>query len=185
MNVSREEAAKALGDIEAAERRSRALRFYAGAAPYLILWGVVWVVADLVLQMNPRLGWVWPVAGQAGGWMCALLGLWEWRRRRRQMAGPLPWRGLAGILVLVAFIAAMMILIGRDAKAIHVFWGVFFGTLYMLTGLRIGLRGVLIGAGLFAVSLGAYLFGGDYFHLVMGLAGGAGMILGGLWLWKA
>lgn len=186
MNVSREEAAQALGDIEAAGRRSMALRFYAGAAPYLVLWGLIWLGVDLTLQVNPGSAvWLWPVAGQAGGWMCGILGLWEWRRRRRQVTGPLPWKGLAGVLVLVAFIAAMMFLIGPDAKAIHVFWGVFFGALYMLAGIRIGARGVLIGAGLFGISLGAYLFGGDYFYLVMGLAGGAGMILGGLWLWKA
>jgi hypothetical protein len=47
MELSREEASKALGEIDAAGRRSRALRFYSGAAPYFVLWGIIWLVVDL------------------------------------------------------------------------------------------------------------------------------------------
>src|SRR5262245_41730570 len=44
MPLSPQDASAALDDIARVEARSATLRSYQGAAPYLILWGVLWAV---------------------------------------------------------------------------------------------------------------------------------------------
>ena len=60
MSVSKDEASSALHDIEATERRSRTLFGYGLASPYLLLWGVLWMIAGAVGAVSPAnsgIGW--------------------------------------------------------------------------------------------------------------------------------
>ncbi len=185
MNLSREEASQALGEIDVAGRRSRALRFYAGAAPYFILWGVIWLAADLAMQVWPEMTWIWPVASTGGGFASLVLGILQGRGTRKQTFNPVVLRALLTYLTIAAFIAAVFILMSPvNGRQVHAFYGVLSGVVYMLVGIWVGLRGFLIGLGLFLLSVGGFLFVREYFALFMGIVGGGGMILCGLWLRK-
>ena len=48
MTVTRNDAATALHDVDSARRHSLTLFKYGLAGPYLLLWGVLWIVADAV-----------------------------------------------------------------------------------------------------------------------------------------
>lgn len=53
---------------------------------------------------------------------------------------------------------------------------------YMLHGLWSGLRWTVLGAAVTAISLVAYFFLAPWFHLVMAIAAGGALLLGGTWL---
>ena len=48
MSMNKDEASSALHDIEATGRRSRTLFSYSLASPYLLMWGVLWLIASVV-----------------------------------------------------------------------------------------------------------------------------------------
>ncbi|HYP78736.1 MAG TPA: hypothetical protein VEQ17_00490, partial [Steroidobacteraceae bacterium] len=54
MNISREEASAALDSIHEADRKVAQQRSYAYAAPFLILWGVVWALCNGISDVAPR-----------------------------------------------------------------------------------------------------------------------------------
>ena len=54
--------------------------------------------------------------------------------------------------------------------------------IYAAMGLWRGLRFVLVGAFLAAITLGAYFFVKDFFFIWMALAGGGSLLLTGLWM---
>src|SRR5215471_17441452 len=56
MSLSPNEAASALRDMAAVENRSRRAYGYRQASPYLIMWGVLWVVIYGLTQLWPRRG---------------------------------------------------------------------------------------------------------------------------------
>ncbi len=74
MDLSRQDASAALDEIEAAERRARQNIGYRDASPFLILWGVVWLLANAATDLLPGYGrHAWPV-GSLVGWCSA----WCW-----------------------------------------------------------------------------------------------------------
>ena len=68
MGLSPQDALAALNDVEAADTRARASQANRAGAPYLILWGVVWVIGyGLSGVLPPRdIGWMWMGVSLAG-----------------------------------------------------------------------------------------------------------------------
>ena len=63
MTLTRDEAARALAEMETAQRRTSVLARYSAGGPILMLWGAEWFVCNLVSQFGgPAANWVWPVA---------------------------------------------------------------------------------------------------------------------------
>ena len=61
MTVTRNDAATALHDVDSARRHSLTLFKYGLAGPYLLLWGVLWIVAGAVGALSPDnagIGWL-------------------------------------------------------------------------------------------------------------------------------
>ena len=187
MNISPQDASKALGEIEQARGRSRAFHFYSGVGPYFILWGLIWVVADLATEFLPSPAWIWPAAATAGGILSGVLPMFLGPRYRPPLDRPRrPGRGILTYLVFFAFCAGIFTLMWpASPRAIHAFWGVLFGSVYMLAGIWWGARGFVIGLLLFALSLIGFLYIREHFFLFMGVVGGGAMILGGLWINRA
>jgi hypothetical protein len=184
MNVSRQEAAEALDTVKQAKDRGKAFRFYAGAGPYFILWGAIWIVTDIALEIWPGADWIWPVAATGGG---ILSGVLPWFLPRlylvEQRPRTIPWRGILTYVVFFAFCGAMFTLMSPPTpQQVHAFWGVFFGSIYMIAGIWVGVRGFLIGFALFALSIAGFLFVKEHFYLYMGLTGGVAMVIGGIWI---
>ena len=67
MTMDRDEAEKALAEIRDARGRADRARSYADASPFFILWGLIWLVANVVTGLAPELsGPAW-LAGLAIG----------------------------------------------------------------------------------------------------------------------
>ena len=54
MNVTRDEAAKALDDIGKAANKVVELKGYHHGAPHFIVWGFVWIFANTITQFWPQ-----------------------------------------------------------------------------------------------------------------------------------
>ena len=192
MNVTKEEAARALNEIDGAGRRIRQVRNYGYAAPFLILWGLIWFVANSVSDLDPELG------GRA--WLIGnLLGLpatlWLTVRQSRGAepkvqaafkADPALGRriGLSWIAIICFFAALTSVVGPLDGRQVNAFISLFWACAYMAAGAWLGWRLFIIGA----VTAVAILFGyhmiEEHYSLWMGVVGGGSLVAGGLWLRK-
>ena len=67
MTVSKDDALSALHEIESAERRSQTLFGYGLTSPYMVLWGVLWIVAGAGAAVSvANAGIVWGVVDIVG-----------------------------------------------------------------------------------------------------------------------
>jgi hypothetical protein len=56
VELSPQEAASALRDIESVQKRSETLRGYTRSSPHLVLWGILWVVGYGLTDLFPQYG---------------------------------------------------------------------------------------------------------------------------------
>ena len=90
MNIDKSEAALALAAIDAAGARSTQLQRYRRFAPYLILWGVIWLLANSVSDLSPvQSGTVWLALTLLGATVSYWLG---WRQHAAVAEGSSPGR---------------------------------------------------------------------------------------------
>lgn len=194
-SIDRSEAAAALAAAGAAEQQSSALYGYRFNAPLLILWGLVWMAADLSLWVWPNalvFNWSWPVASTVGMIASAL---YQWRYTRRHaptaVAGPRSraffWRLMITWALTGAFIAGVFTIFAPlEWRDVHAFWALVIALVYSCHGVWNGWRMAAIGLALGVLTIAAFFlpYGAPYL-LAMGAGGGGLLILGGLWLMKA
>jgi hypothetical protein len=188
MNINQDEAARALATIDAADARSSQLQRYRRFAPYLILWGAIWLLANCVSDLVPaQAGTVWLVLSLLGTAASFWLGARQHghaaeravpRTRQEQS-----WRWLLCFLVIVAFqISVLAVLPPLDGRQQDTFISMFWTFLYMGLGAWLGWRLFTIGlAATLLILLGFYEVHSHYF-LYMGCVSGGALIAGGLWL---
>ena len=187
MTLDKTQAAQALADIDHSQRYSSSLYSYGRAAPYVILAGLMWLVADLLLEFSPfNKTWIWPVVSILGTVGFVLLAI---RQTRPANAAAAPakkglfWRIVGVWLATFAFMAATFSIFGlADGRQEHSFIGVFFGCTYMAVGAFMGWRMVVVGVALTALSLFGFFEVHQYYLAYMGLVGGGALIVSGLWL---
>jgi hypothetical protein len=188
MTINQDEAARALATIDAADARSSQLQRYRRFAPYLILWGAIWLLANCVSDLAPaRSGTVWLVLSLLGTAASFWLGARQHPApaERATMRTPLQqsWRWLLCFLVIVAFqISVLAVLPPLDGRQQDTFVSMFWTFLYMGLGAWLGWRLFTIGlAATLLILLGYYEVHSHYF-LYMGCVSGGALIAGGLWL---
>jgi hypothetical protein len=188
MNISKDDAAVALAAIDAAGARSAQLQQYRRFAPYLILWGAVWLLANSVSDLAPA---------QSGiAWLSLTLigtGASFWIGSRQHPAisdGSVPrthldqgWRWMLCFVVIIAFqLTAISVLPAADGRQQETFFSVFWTFLYMAVGAWTGWRLFAIGlAATLLILVGYYAVHSHYF-LYMGCVSGGALMAGGLWL---
>jgi hypothetical protein len=181
VNISKDDATRALAEITAAGASSARWQHYRRFAPYLIMWGSIWVVANSVTDLHPAAGgltWlVLSVLGSIGSfWLGASSSRTEARGRGH-------WRwGLCFALILGFFVANFAILPQLSARQQSAYISLFWAFLYAVTGAWLGLRLLLIGLATVALILVGYFLVDAHFFLYMGVVTGSSLILGGLWL---
>jgi hypothetical protein len=188
MNMDQNEAALALATIDAARARSSQLQRYRRFAPYLILWGAIWLLANTVSDLAPaRSGTVWLVLSLFGAGASFWLGARQQaavadRGSTRTRQGQ-SWRWMLCFLVIVAFqITVLAVLPALDPRQQDTFISMFWTFLYMGLGAWLGWRLFTIGlAATLLILLGYYGVHSHYF-LYMGCVSGGALIAGGLWL---
>lgn len=193
MNLSREEAAAALGEIETAKVRATRLRGYRYGAPYAMLWGGLWIVANLTTHYSWKLGnqvWMWGILVIALA--SAFIGMRQGKDRSRMTEEErAKWKSLgvkaiaSNVLTIGFFIAFFSILAPFDVREYNAGISLIAMFAYALMGIWIGWRLLVIASVGAAVILFAYFRVGDAFNLWMGFGAGGALFLGGLWMWKA
>jgi hypothetical protein len=181
MPITKDDASQALSQIQAAGGRVREVRFYAQAAPSLMIWGVVWFVCDLATQFAPRFYWSWPIGvtiGALGSFaVSAVMG------KAVARPGPDVRRNVATWFAMMGFIVTLFLVVPIVSnREVHSIFGLVFGFLYVGFGLWVGWRMVALGSALVALTLFGFYGVGHWYPLYMGLVGGGALFLGGLWL---
>lgn len=187
MTLDKSAAAHALAEIDESGRRSSSLYSYGRAAPYVILAGLMWLVADLLTEFSPfNKTWIWPIVSMVGTVGFVVLAM---RQAKPANAAAVPekrglfWRILVVWLAVFAFMVATFSIFGlADGRQEHSFIGVFFGCTYVAVGAFMGWRMVVVGIALTALSLFGYFDVHQYYLAYMGLVGGGALIVSGLWL---
>lgn len=191
MNVTREEAAEALQTIGRAGEKIGQLKGYHHAAPHLIAWGLVWVVANTVTDLAPQyanLAWMTTIPLAV---ICNFVfGYLTTRAVKRAGSTETQARFsgrfvLLGLVFFVFFVSLFTIMKPENDKDVSAVISMFFPFVYMGAGLWLGWRLFAIGAVTVALIMGGYLWLPEHFFLWMGLAGGGALIAGGLWLRSA
>jgi hypothetical protein len=188
MDIKKDEAALSLAAIDAAGARSTQLQRYRRFAPFLILWGAIWLLANSVSDLAPaQSGTIWLVLTLLGSTASCWL---AWRQHAAVDEGSTPrtrldqtWRWILCLLVIIAFqVTAIAVLPPSDNRQQDTFFSMFWTFLYMAVGVWTGWRLFAIGlAATLLILLGYYGVHSHYF-LYMGCISGGALIAGGLWL---
>ena len=192
MNVTRDDAAKALRDIGDTHDRVRSWQVYTNAAPYFIIWGAVWLLANSAVDLlPPARRWAWPVAAGIGVLISAVLG---WRQSRSCTTNPESRRfarqfgrrfAFTFLAVFGYFAAATVVLAPFSAREANAFISLFWALAYTIAGVWAGWRMAAVGILLAVLILFGYFALQTHYFLWMGVVVGGALILGGLWLRKA
>lgn len=188
MTLNREDAEQALAEIGEARGRFYRAQGYGDFAPFLILWGVIWLVANSVADLAPQyVALAWGIGNIGGIAISMILGVRlvaRWRARGESKASrPIGLRiGLSWSVAVAAFVCIGVIVGPLDGRQANAAISIFWAFVYMGAGIWIGWRLAAIGVVIAATVLGAYLLLEQYYFLAIGLVAGGGLILGGLWL---
>lgn len=184
ITIPAEEAASALKDAEAAAGRAEAARGYHLASGYLILWGVVWVAGNVASQVSERVGiTAWNV-----GVLIGVVGSFVMGARQRGVRAR--GGGVKALLVALAIggfgMSSAAIAPGLSFMQFSALACLAVGAIYLAMGAGAGggLRLSAVGAAIMAATLIGWFFAREQFFLWMAVAGGGGLILGGLWFRK-
>lgn len=184
--LDREEAARALQEIQEIKGRTATWNIYRETGPYLVLWGVIWMVANGINEFLPQVaGIAWLVlilAGSAGS-----IALTTRKTRRQRAAGisgsPYTWHWGAAYAVLFGyFIAAQLVLPALSPRQFSAWMSLFWGFVYMFAGVWRAWRLFAIGLVTALLVLFGYAELDRFYFLWIGAVGGGALVAGGLWL---
>lgn len=188
MNVTQEEAAQALADINRASERVAKRIGYNHGAPYFILWGLIWLVANTVTHFRPDLsGLAWGIGVTTGMLVSTGMGVMQSRNAKAEPGSRFDPRMGRRIgftcVILLAFMACLTWLANpQSSREVNVIISIFFPFIYMAAGVWAGWRLFAIGLVTAIAILVGYAFVQAYFGLWMGVFAGGSLIAGGVWL---
>ena len=194
MNVTRDEAARALEEIGEAKARMTRLSVYSGLAPNFILWGLIWFLANLVTEYRPDLaGRAWLIGALLIGTPLTLYFTVRFARRSgariRQAGGDGRKLGnrmaLLGGVAWAFFFSLAAVTAPLDNRQVDAFISLFLAFAYAIGGVWGGWRLMTIGLAAAAGILFGYFALHQHFYLWMAVVGGGALFAGGLWLRKA
>jgi hypothetical protein len=182
-DVTADDAARALADIDLVTARVRQSRIYLLTSSALILWGPLIALGYAVTQFWPSKAMlIWPVCHLTGLALTTRLALRTPGERSRRNTLTV----VSGLLILIAFGLVWSVVLGRmGPREMSAFWPMLFMLPYMLAGLWLGRVFVALGLGISALALAGYFWAGTWFDLYMAVINGGGLLLCGLWMRRA
>ena len=190
MSISRDEAAESLKNIEQAQSRSFTAYGYKSAAPFFFIWGAVWMIGysagDLWPAYDNRV-WIGLllIAFIASGIVGRRAGRQdtpEGRARNRRIG----LRMVATWMSVFVFIGVVMtVMHPKTPEQAAAFVPLLVAAAYTILGIWMGVRFVVAGIAIAALTLGGFYFLQPHFQLWMAAVGGSTLILTGLWLRRA
>jgi hypothetical protein len=191
MNVSKTEAAAALEVIARTGDQMLTLRQYAGCAPFLLVWGVVWAAANVMTDFVPAWsGRAWLIGSAIGLLLSVLWGIHLGRRPGSRVDGDTGRRArirrfvMLGLTLCCYFPAMYAVLGPLSARQANAFVSLTWALAYMIAGAWVGWRLFVIGGIAAAAVVFSYLSIEQHYYLCMAACGGGALIGGGLWLRK-
>jgi hypothetical protein len=191
MNVSRDEAAQALGDIDKATSKVIELKGYHHGAPHFIIWGVVWLIANAISQFWPEhrpLAWISLLA--IGMVSSTVIGILQGRNAKRGAAVSIPAdmsrkMGMTSGVVFAFIFCLMWISRPESDREANAMISILFPFLYMCGGIWAGWRLFAIGLVTAVAILVGFFYVQEWFDLWMAVFAGGSLIAGGIWLRSA
>ncbi len=192
MNISLQDASDALDTIGAADRQVRQAVWYREAAPFLIMWGLVWMLGNAVTDLWPRFaGLAWMTGTTMGIAGTATIIFLQMRDRAARYAQTPADRAHSGRRILLlgvavaGFFPAMFAVLGPlSPQQYNAFISLFWAFAYMAAGAFVGMRLFITGALTAVAILAGYLFVQQHFFLWMAVFGGGSLLLAGFWFRK-
>jgi len=180
MSLSPEEAADALRNISQTGRRSFSAYGYQSAAPFLILWGLLWIVGYGGTDLLSRYaGAIWLGVAVFGTVASTLIGM----RMRPKTSPRFDWRIFGTWLAVLGFVGAMLSIVGPvTGTQVGALIPLLIGFAYIVMGIWMGVRFTFAGLAIVALTLGGYFFLPAHFLLWMAVVGGGTLFATGLWL---
>jgi hypothetical protein len=193
---SRDEARASLAEISRVIDQTRLAIVHGPTAPLLILWGVIWVIADVTTQFYPMaMEWLWlplDLVGIAGSW-------WLVSPVRRKVKRPGQWRISAawGILFLYAYLW-IFLLEQTSWPRTNAQWQALEPTYrsltayahtipmfaYVIMGLWFGRFFIILGALVTVLIVLGLCFIPHYYYLWLAITGGGSLIISGIFIRK-
>jgi hypothetical protein len=178
--LNAEQAADALKQASATERRSAEAYRYQRFSPYLLLWGVIWVLGYGATDLAPHAaGWIWIALILAALAVSMAIGRHAEPARTGAQSN---WRYSLFFAAVWAFFAAtyavMKPVSGLQQGA---FPPLVVALVYTVMGLWSGPRMVVTGLAVGALTLGGFFYLPQHFLLWEGFVGGGALVLAGLW----
>jgi hypothetical protein len=192
MSMSQHDASEALDAIAGADQRVREYKAYREASGYLIVWGVVWLVANAVTGLAPEQGGRAWLAGVILGTVATVWlvirqsmrarALFHYTKAERVLIGRRV--SLTGVAMMGFFPAMLSVLAPLSPMQSNAFISLFWAFAYMVAGAWLGLRLFVTGAVTAVGVLVGYFLLREHYFVWMAAVGGGSLILGGLWLRK-
>jgi hypothetical protein len=179
MPPSAEEAALALREIAAIRERAAGFQDYRAESSQLLVWGWAYLGGFLLSAVFPHhLLFVWPPI------VAFALGCGALVARRSMPAVPgIAWRYLALISSIILFVVIINLVMSPiSAEQGAMVAPLLIGTLFLLRGVMLRPRYLVIGSALLGVSLLGYSVLAPIFWWWMAFAFGGGVLLSGCWL---
>jgi hypothetical protein len=179
LNISPDEAEKALNDIQRMERKTRRSFAEGGAYVFLIITGTVWLVGFLATQFltGALVAYIWTAVSLLGGALSVLLGRRMAPRVRGASASATTRRAVTFWLLLALYAAATIAVAApTDGKRVTVLVVLFIMIGQLAMGLLPGASPVWWAPPISALVLVGYFLLPTHFYLWMAALGGGGMI---------
>jgi hypothetical protein len=178
--ISPQQAAQALEDVDTAEKRSARAYMYQRFAPYLFLWGVIWIVGYGASDLFPRqAGWIWVVL---------LLAAFAVSMAISRGAAPdhlgikKNWRyALSFAAIWAFFLATYAVMAPVNGLQQGAFPPLVVAFVYVVLGLWLGPRLLIAGLTVGTLTLGGFFYLPQHFLLWEGFVTGGALVLAGFW----
>jgi hypothetical protein len=191
MNVTRDEAAQALKDIDKASDKIVQLKGYHHGAPYFMVWGFVWIIANTVTQFWPQYANIaWMTCLGAGMVTSTIIGITQSRNVKPGPAAAITPRigrniGITSGIMFGFIFCLISIARPETNREINAMISILFPFLYMCAGLWAGWRLFAIGVVTAIAIMVGFHYIHEWFDLWMAVFAGGSLLAGGLWLRSA
>jgi Fe2+ transport system protein B len=185
VNISPNEAEEALAEIQTVMQKTRQSIASSNAHISLIVTGIVWLIGFLCTQFlsGEILTYIWIALSIVGSALATILSIRTSKRVRSPSAATTAKRiGLIWLLLVVYCIAAIAVAWPLDGKQLTTFIVLFVLVSWLVMGLLLSFTSIWPGLILIAMVLVGYFLLPGIFYLWMGILGGGGMILLGLYI---
>ncbi|TFG49950.1 MAG: hypothetical protein E4H33_01190 [Anaerolineales bacterium] len=187
MDVSPQEAQKALDAIETMMKKARRAISNSGAYVFLIIWGFVWLFGFSANHFfsGKNAGYVWMVLDILGGILSVVMGIRLGQVVRSASGGKTGQRiGWFWLLLAVYCMLLLLVAAPADMKQRSMIIVIFVMIGWMAMGLLLSSASVWWGLAITALALIGYYLLPGIFYLWMAVLGGGGMVTLGFFIRK-